>query len=643
MRRGVQIRSARNFCRPDYATIFLPISGEAEEFASSERVPDSTRKPHALLIALGLVVLTVLAYWRVGSCGFVNLDDDAYVEFQPLVNQGIRSAGLAWAFTSSQASNWHPLTTLSHMLDCSLFGLRPAPMHWENVIWHGLNSILVFLAWRTLTGAPWRAALIAALFALHPLHVESVAWISERKDVLHACFWLAGLIAYAAYVRAPSWRRYLLVAFALVLALLSKPMAVTFPCTLLLLDFWPLARWPAKTWRQLFLEKAPLFALVLVHSALTFLVQSAAGAANYGTRLSLDARLGNAVVAYLRYLGKTTWPESLSAMYFHPGYWPAWLVVTACAVLGMGSYLAWRFRHSRPWLAFGALWFLGTLVPVIGLVQVGAQAMADRYMYMPMLGVLTIAVWEVAALGRSPKLYGPIVGAALTILVACGGITYRQVGAWKNSITLHEHSIAVGEDNPATRFLLGSALASVGRAEPEVVAQFRRALALRPDYVNALTRLAMIAASHQQFDEAQTLVESTVQFEPNNPQLHANLGALALRRERVDEAMRHFQETLTLDPKSGVAHLELGRIYLNRQQYEQGRIHYEARARLSPWDPEAQCDYGTLLMNLGRPEEGRVYLERAIWLNPDFDRAKQNLAALRYATGAKQPQVAPGR
>ncbi|MGH7957009.1 MAG: glycosyltransferase family 39 protein, partial [Opitutaceae bacterium] len=220
----------------------------------------SVPRPHPALIIAVLAFVTVLAFSKVGEAGFVNLDDDAYVEHQPLVNQGLRAAGIVWAFTGSHSSNWHPLTTLSHMLDCELFGLRAAPMHWVNLAWHVLNSALVFLAWRALTGATWRPAIGAALFALHPLHVESVAWISERKDVLSAFFWLLGLWAYARYARAPSVRCYLLVAGAMVLALLSKPMAVTFPCTLLLLDFWPLRRWPLRDWRSLFIEKLPLFA-----------------------------------------------------------------------------------------------------------------------------------------------------------------------------------------------------------------------------------------------------------------------------------------------------------------------------------------------------------------------------------------------
>ena len=587
-------------------------------------------RPHPGWIAAALVVLTLLAYWRAGEAGFVNLDDDAYVEQQPLVNLGLRPAGIAWAFTGSHSSNWHPLTTLSHMLDCELFGVRPGPMHWENVLWHTLNALLVFLVWRALTGATWRPAILAAMFALHPLHVESVAWISERKDVLSAFFWLLGLGAYAGYVRQPSTARYLLVGGAMVLALLSKPMAVTFPCTLLLLDFWPLRRWPERSWRSLFIEKLPLFALVAIHSVLTFFVQRASGAANFGERFPLDARIGNALVAYLRYLGKTLWPESLAPLYFHPGYWPGSVVLAATIVLVVASVYFWWLRRTRPWLLFGWLWFLGTLVPVIGIVQVGAQSMADRYMYFPILGVFTLGIWQFARLVHFwPRTRPLLIASTAAVTVGFGVVTWRQVPAWNNSVALYEHSIAVGEDNPAVRYLYAVSLAMKGRPEAEVVAQFKRALQLRPDYINALTQLAMIALSHQRMDEARRLVEHTIALEPRNPALHSNLGALCVRTGRPDEAIPHFKHVLELDPNAAGAHLELGQIYLNQNRYDEALAHYAIRAKLDPWNPDAQTEYGTLLSNLGRIDEALPYFERALWLRPGHARAKQNLEAVK--------------
>ncbi len=597
----------------------------------------TVRDRRPLLIGALLVVATVLAFWRVGDCGFVNLDDDAYVEHQPLVNQGLRSAGLAWAFTGSHSSNWHPLTTLSHMLDCQLFGVRPAPMHWENLLWHTLNAVLVFLAWRTLTGALWRSAIVAALFALHPLHVESVAWISERKDVLCAFFWLLGLWAYAGYAQRPTVARYLLVAGALVLALLSKPMAVTFPCTLLLLDFWPLQRWPEKSWRALVVEKLPLFALVVVHSVLTFLVQSGSGAAQFGERFSLGVRVANAFVSYVRYVGKTLWPESLAPMYFHPGHWPLAAVVGALVVLLAVTALAWWLRRTPPAGVLGWLFFLGTLVPVIGLVQVGAQAMADRYMYVPILGLFTAVVWPLAAVAANwPRVRTLVAVATIALLAVLAIVTARQVPAWKNSIALYEHSIAVGEDNPAARYLLAVALQAAGRPQADVVAQYRHALRLRPDYVNALTQLAIIAFANGRADEARQLIAESVRVDPRNPGLHVNLGAISVRAGKPDEAVPHFERALQLDPRLPVAHLELGQIRFAQQRYAESLAHYETRARAERWNPEALTDYGTLLCNLGRPAEGRPFIERALWIAPTHERALKALEAAKQLLAQKR-------
>jgi 4-amino-4-deoxy-L-arabinose transferase-like glycosyltransferase len=394
-------------------------------------------------VVVVLSLVTVLGYWRVGEAGFVNRDDEIYVEHQPRVNQGLHSGGFAWAFTASPSSDWHPLTTLSHLLDCEVFGVSAAPMHWENLLWHVINSTLVFLVLRALTGATWRPAIVAALFALHPLHVESVAWISERKSLLSTFFWLLGIWAYAGYARHQSRGRYVLVAAALGLALLSKPMAVTFPCILLLLDFWPLRRWPARGWRSLFIEKLPLFALVAIHGVITLMIQSASGAAVSARRFSLDERAGNAVVAYARYLGKAFWPESLSPMYFHPGYWPAGVVVGATLGLAAVSMVIWWLRRTRPWLIFGWLWFLATLLPVIGLVEMGAQSLADRYMYLPILGVFILMVWQTSRLVHLwPRARGALFAATASILIVFGLLTTRQVKIWRNSATLHEHGIA---------------------------------------------------------------------------------------------------------------------------------------------------------------------------------------------------------
>jgi Flp pilus assembly protein TadD len=588
------------------------------------------------MLGVFIALLIVAAYWQVRSCGFVNLDDDAYVEFQPMVNQGFHPAAVAWAFAGSHGGLWFPLTSLSHILDCELFGVHAGPMHVESLLWHMANALLVFGVWRALTGATWRAALVAGLFALHPLNVESVAWIAERKNVLSTFFWLLGLGAYVRYVRRPSLGRYFLVLLSLLLALLSKPMAVTFPCTLLLLDFWPLRRWPAENWRGLLHEKLPLFALVVLHGVATILVQQSAGAADYGRRFALLARLGNALISYLRYLGKAAWPETLAPFYAHPGFWPAWAIGGALVALAGLSALAWRQRQTRPWLAFGWLWFLGTLVPVVGLIQVGAQAMADRYTYVPLLGIFTIVAWTGAEMAeRWPRARVGIMLAAAASLLACFTLTRRQVLAWTTSTSLYEHSIAVGEDNVHIRYLLGMAELSAGKPEAEVVAQLRRALQLDPTNINTLTQLAILALKHQRYEEARQLIEETRRLEPQNPSVHQSLGSLCLYQDKNDEAVSHFTDALRLNPNNAEAHQALASVFLKQNRLEEARSHLEAAVRAMPWNAVAVCDLGILCANLRRDDEARAYLKRAIWLRPDYQRARDSLGAVEQLSKTK--------
>lgn len=591
------------------------------------------------LVALAITLATLVAYRDVGVGGFVNLDDDAYVEAQPMVNQGLRPVAWVWAWTSVHSSNWHPLTTLSHMLDCELFGLRPAPMHWENLGWHVLNTLLVFFVLRSLTRATWRSALVAALFALHPLHVESVAWISERKDVLHTFFWLLGIGAYVRWVRQPSLLRASFVAVCAILALLAKPMAVTFPATLLLLDFWPLGRWPQKSWRALVVEKLPFFALAAIHSVVTVLVQHGSGAANYAQRFSLAARAENAVVAYVRYLGKMFWPESLSAFYHHPGFWPAWIFVGAAVFLASASAWIWSQRAARPWLIVGWLWFLGTLLPVIGLMQVGAQSMADRYTYLPLLGIFIVLAWSLAALStHAPR---ETVALSCAVLLCCAMLTSRQVRTWRNSIELYSHSIAVGEDNSTVRYLLAGALQAAGRSDAEVIAQYRQALSLQPNYVNAITQLAIFSLRANRVDEARQLIEESIRFEPTNPGLHKNLGTVLQMLGRPNEARQEFEAALSRDPNDASVHRELAVMAIAQNQVDEARTHLMAMVHVKTWDPDALCELGALLANVRQLPESRACLERALWIRPDFPRALDNLRTVERIEKSSGPATGP--
>lgn len=596
-----------------------------------------TRPQTSPAIVLFLIAMTITAYWGIGRCGFVNLDDDAYVEHQPMVNQGLRPAAIVWAWTAVHSSNWHPLTSLAHIVDCDLFGLSPLPMHGVSLVWHILNTVLVYFVWRALTGATWRSAIVAALFALHPLHVESVAWISERKDVLSTFFWLVGLALYVGYVRHPSVIRYVLIALALILALLAKPMAVTFPCTLLLLDLWPLRRWPRLGWWMLLREKIPLFVIVFAHSVATFFAQHSSGAADFGQRFSLADRLGNAVVAYVRYLGKTFWPNSLAPFYPHPGQWPAWTVAGSLALIATISVVAWRLHRTHGWFAFGWLWFLGTLVPVIGIVQVGAQSMADRYTYVPLLGVFTLFVWGAAALAtHGPKLRRAFIGMAIVAVSCSGFLTQKQVSAWENSISLYERSIAAGQDNATVRYLLAVATQAAGRPEAEAVAHYRRALAFEPDYINASTQLAILALNHQRIDEARQLLEANRRAQPLNPGVHVNLGSFFSSQNQRETAIVHFNTALRLKPDHPDAHRGLAKLAVTEQRYEDAIVHLESLVKALPWDPIALCELGTLQANLQRFERAKACLERAVWINPNYPAARENLRSLQSLMDAKR-------
>jgi len=554
-----------------------------------------------------------------------------------MVNQGLRPAALVWAFTATHSNNWHPVTSISHMLDCSLFGLAPGPMHWENVTWHLLTALLVFLVWQSATGAAWPSAMVAGLFALHPAHVESVAWISERKDVLSAFFWLLGLAAFLRYARAPSVRTYLPVALLFVLALLCKPMAVTFPFTLLIFDWWPLRRPPAIPWRRLIAEKIPLFALALAHALVTLAVQVSTGASRYGQRFPLSARLGNAVVSLVRYLGKCLWPSHLAPHYAHPGWWPPWAVASAAISVGILSLLAWRQRTARPWLLFGWLWFLVTLLPVIGIIQVGAQAMADRYTYLPFLGLFTAAVWT----ARDIELrYRPhrlprrllIAAASLLLLALCATFTLRQASAWKDSITLYQRAIAAGTDNATLRYLLASAFQRAGYPSDAVAAQFHRAIALDPDYANAYTQLALLAANRHDFPEAERLVRETIRIDPLNPAFPKNLGVLRKFQARPDESAALFRDALRLDPSYLEANHELAWLALQQGDIPAAARELETVVRGSPWDYAALCELGVADLRLGRLADAQRCFERAAWVNPKFPDAASNLRLMAGMT-----------
>lgn len=591
---------------------------------------------------------------------FVSYDDLEYVTDNPYVQRGLTGANLIWAFTSGYAVNWHPLTWLSHMADVQLYGLQPAGHHLTSILLHALNATLLFLLLHRMTGATGRSLLVAALFGLHPLRVESVAWVAERKDVLSALFFLLTILAYVQYVQqakspgAPA-RRYLawaLVAFAL--GLMSKPMLVTLPFVLLLLDYWPLRRAPllksevagvvppsahrsrASLWIALRREKWPFFLLAAAASVVTFYVQQHSGAVMQS--LPLIARVENALVSYARYLGKLFWPADLAVLYPHPLDWPTALVGTCgVALLTMTIFLTWQARR-HPVLAVGWFWYLGMLVPVIGLVQVGSQSIADRYTYLPTIGILVLTVWglhELAGRTRPGKIILTVTGIAT--LLACATLTLRQISRWQDSETLFRHTLAVTKNNPLAHDSLGGALLAQGRGT-EAMQQYQTALRLNAADTVAHNGMGVLLMQRQDFAAAERHLREALRLNPNDAFAHGNLGVLLAQQGALDEAISHLQHSVNRKPHNAEAQNNLGSLLLAQGRGDEALRHFRAAVNLKPDYAKARKNLGTALVKQGQWDEAIAQFREAVRLQPDLADAREKLQAaleLKAAAAAK--------
>jgi tetratricopeptide (TPR) repeat protein len=502
----------------------------------------------AVSISVVLALTTLASYAPVLRNDFLNYDDPEYVTDNAIVKKGLTLDGVRWAFIDSvgYASNWHPLTWLSHMLDCQLFDLRAATHHLTSVVIHAISVVLLFLTLRRMTGADWQSAFVAGVFALHPSHVQSVAWAAERKDVLATAFWMLTMWCYARYAERPTAARYALVAAALVLGLLSKPMLVTLPFALLLLDYWPLRRVPP--FRRAILEKVPLLAMCAGAMALTYLAQSRAGAVLSDTALPLSDRVSNAIVSYVRYLGKFFWPERLAVFYPYE-QWSLPTVGASAALLLAITLAAIAIRRRAPYFVVGWLWFLGTLVPVIGLVQIGRQSMADRYMHVPMIGLAMIIAWGARDLVRERPPTVILRAVAFILLIASAARTVVEIGYWRDSETLFRRAIAVtGDDNAVAHNNLGTALAMRGDVSGAAV-EFRQVLRLAPNDAGAHRNLARALAQMGDVDGA--IVELRESLRLNESAFDQNLvGRMLLSRGRREEAIAYLARAAQLEPSN---------------------------------------------------------------------------------------------
>jgi len=507
-----------------------------------------------LTVALGLVALVVAVYAQAGGFGFTLIDDDRYVTYNPHVLGGLTWAGVRWAFTSFDALNWHPLTWLSHMLDVTLFGLHAGAHHLVSVAFHAASAVLLHGFLVRTTGARWRSAFVAALFAVHPLHVESVAWIAERKDVLAGLFALATLHAYASYAARPGVARYLGVVLCLTLGLLAKPMLVSLPFALLLVDVWPLGRLDprsASEWKARVAEKLPLLLLAVLASDLTWAAQSAGGAVRRVAESGLGGRVANAIVAYATYLVDMVWPARLAVFYPHPAdlgrVTPPAAVAAALALLVAITAVAWRAARVRPAVPVGWLWYLGTLVPVIGLVQVGRQSHADRYTYLPLIGVFVMIAWAVPdAWPRTAARRAALGTVAACVVAALTVVAWRQAGTWRDDFALFGHARAVTRDNWLATNNLGVAYEHAGRCDV-AAPLYAEAARIRPSYVDAWYNMGSCAAKSGRTADAIVAYQRAVLLSPRHARAWHGLGVAYARAGDTAAADRCLREARRLD------------------------------------------------------------------------------------------------
>jgi len=598
-------------------------------------------KDYVPLICIVLTLLTFVAFERVRHNDFIDYDDDTYITENPHVYTGLTKENICWAFTITEeghGSNWHPLTSLSHMLDCQLFGLKPAWHHLTNLFFHIVNTLLLFAVLKAMTGALWPSAFVAAAFALHPLHVEPVVWASSRKDVLSALFWLLTMAAYLYYVKAPNISSYLLTLLSFALALMAKPMVITLPFVLLLLDYWPLRRFKINKGRaddnpsamkatiptsRLIAEKLPFIILVIISSVITLRVQTSAGATK---SMPLLLRMANAVISYYQYILKLVWPSKLAVLYPTQVVVAKGLLAVSIIVLIVITAIALYHRRRWPWLLTGWLWYLGTLVPVIGLVKVGGAAIADRYTYLPSIGLFIIIAWTVAELfsrWRYAKFL--LTASTIVILSAWTVCTWFQVAYWRNDITLYERTLKVTENNFVMHHNLGVILIEQGRLE-EAAIQFRHALRINPRLYDAHNNLGLILFEQTKYDEAAAHFSETLRLRPDHHDARQNLGTAYVAQGKFEQAAEQFQEALRLKPGSPQTHNKLAAILLKLKRLDDAATHYEYSLELAPNQPDVHKELGMIFHQQKDFERVIFHWQKALQLQPQSIELMNNLA-----------------
>jgi Flp pilus assembly protein TadD len=542
--------------------------------------------------------VTYACYRQVGECGFVHLDDDVYITNNPRVQFGLNRSDVAWAFKPNKTATWQPLVWLSYMLDSQFSGVDPAAFHQTNLLLHVANVVLLLALLLRATGALWPSAFVAALFALHPQHVESVAWVAERKDVLSTFFWFAAMLAYIRYAGRPGLVRYGVVFVLYALGLMAKPMLVTLPVVLLLMDYWPLRRLQGsgagRTLVHLIWEKAPLLALAAASSVITYFAQKSGGAVDIEGVYPFGIRLANAVVSYWVYISKTVWPAKLAVFYPHPrASLPRWEVVASAAMLVLATYAAVRVRRRFPYITVGWLWYLTTLLPVLGLVQIGMHGSADRFTYVPHIGLFIILAWGAGdvVLGRTraPGRVGAGLVSALVVVTVLAASTYRQVGYWRNDITLFTHAVEAVPGNYVAHDNLGTSLLDQGDVKA-AMAHYREAIRIEPDYLHARRNLMSALIEEGKPFEAVECVRDALRVRPNDPDILTELAVLYLQQSKLDAAEGPIKKALRIRPDHAGAHHAYGVLLAERRRIDEAIAHFKRAVQLAPGDSSYRAD-----------------------------------------------------
>jgi Flp pilus assembly protein TadD len=623
---------------------------------SRTEITDEKRLRRTLLIGLLLAVVTLTLYWPVQSFDFVNFDDDIYVTDNRQVRGGLSTDGLQWAFTTFHAGNWHPLTWISHMADVEAYGLDAGGHHRTNALIHAAAALLLFFVLSAMTNSPWASALASCLFAIHPLHVESVAWVAERKDVLSGFFWILTMGAYYRYVNHPTIERYLWVLLSFGLGLLSKPMIVTLPFVLLLLDYWPLKRFAgARTafdpWvyaggtagraglQCLVVEKVPLLFLAAASCIVTFIAQRGVGALWSLEKMPFEHRLANALVAYMEYIRKMLWPVDLSVLYPHAGMPTAWQTTLAVLLIASLSYVAVRKAREMPFLLVGWLWYLGTLVPVIGIIQVGSQSMADRYTYLPLVGLFIVVAWGAKSLVEKRPFLHHVVNAFF--LVALAGLLMParvQVETWRNSVTLFEQALRTTEVNPLAHHNIGAYYLERNECQ-KAVPYFLMALEAKKDYPYALSNLAVCTSRGNNPERALHLFEKAIRIDPRFTKARIDRGNYLMQLGRLEEAGKDFSEILIMKPDHEGAHTNLGLIFVQQGKLGDAEAHLLEALRVNPRNAEALNNLGLVFTEQGKSEEAIASFLKAREFAPGNTVIEKNL---KTASG-KPKKDTPGK